>query len=172
LLLTIPHLVPRDMVQHYSCHSFRIYLACALLAVGATPETIKLMVRWASDEALQIYARLNVSVDADLRASATTARVHSVRSSTMAASAVPEWAEQPDAAERARRSALRAAAAGAADVAAVDRARLPSVDLHDRMHALHVGHHDVRVVAVRGEADMADRAGGSGSDTAPNSDCE
>ena len=72
--------------------------------VGATPETIKLMVRWASDEALQIYARINVGVDAALRASATTAQIHSVRSSTMAAAPAPEWAEQPDAVELHRRA--------------------------------------------------------------------
>ena len=88
LLLAIPVLVPAAEVVHYSVHSFRIYLACALLAVGASHETIKLMVRWASDEALQIYARLSVHADAGLRDAASRAVVHSVRSSTLEAVSV------------------------------------------------------------------------------------
>ena len=166
LLATIPALVPKDMVKHYSVHSFRIYLACALLAVGATPETIKLMVRWASDEALQIYARLNVAVDSDLRASATSARVHSVRSSTMAATARPEWAEEPSSTELARRADLRAGAARATDVGAVDRARLPQTDLHDQVGALQDG-----LPAAQRRAEKADAAlTGEGEDSDAESD--
>ena len=97
LLLAIPVLVPAAEVVHYSVHSFRIYLACALLAVGASHETIKLMVRWASDEALQIYARLSVHADAGLRDAATHAVVHSVRSSTLeAVSVMPADVAMPE----------------------------------------------------------------------------
>ena len=145
------------MVQHYSMLSFRIYLACALLAIGATPETIKLMVRWASNEALQIYARINLNVDAALRASATSAQIHSVRSSTMAAAAAPDWAEEPTQDELHRRAELRAAAARMADVAALDRSRvrLPTLDLHDRMAAMGRGIDAAQRTAERADAKLA-----------------
>ena len=45
--------------RHYSWHSFRIGLACALLAAGAPPETIQALCRWKSKESLVVYARLN-----------------------------------------------------------------------------------------------------------------
>ena len=38
-------------------HSFRIYLACALLASGCPRFLIKRMLRWRGDESLEIYAR-------------------------------------------------------------------------------------------------------------------
>ena len=167
LLLAIPQLIPREMVKHYSVHSFRIYLACALLAVGATPETIKLMVRWASDEALQIYARLNVAVDAALRASATSARVHSVRSSTMAATAAPVWQEEPTALELQRRAQLRAQAANVSDVAAVDKGRLPQLDLHAQIANLDRGLEAAKRKAEKSDARLAEDGVSSESD-----DCE
>ena len=43
----------------YSMHSFRIYLACALYAAGCPPERIMAILRWKSEEALLIYARMN-----------------------------------------------------------------------------------------------------------------
>ena len=43
----------------FSVHSFRVYLACALYAAGCPPERIMAILRWKSEEALLIYARLN-----------------------------------------------------------------------------------------------------------------
>jgi hypothetical protein len=43
----------------FSVHSFRIYLACALYAAGCPPERIMAILRWKSEEALLIYARMN-----------------------------------------------------------------------------------------------------------------
>ena len=43
----------------YSVHSFRIFLACALLAAGCPRWLIKRMLRWRSDESLEIYARVS-----------------------------------------------------------------------------------------------------------------
>ena len=40
-------------------HSFRVYLACALLELGRSHDQIKALLRWRSDEALRVYARLN-----------------------------------------------------------------------------------------------------------------
>jgi hypothetical protein len=45
----------------YSIHSFRIYLACALYAAGCPNDRIQAILRWKSEEALLIYARLNDS---------------------------------------------------------------------------------------------------------------
>ena len=67
----------------YTIHSFRIYLACALLAAGASKEMIKKMLRWASDEALNIYARDNADVIASWLDAARQAEVTSVRSSSL-----------------------------------------------------------------------------------------
>ena len=43
----------------YSVHSFRIFLACALLAARCPRWLIKRMLRWRSDESLEIYARVS-----------------------------------------------------------------------------------------------------------------
>ena len=45
--------------RKYSWHSFRIGLACALLAAGASDAVIMALCRWRSVAALRIYARLN-----------------------------------------------------------------------------------------------------------------
>jgi hypothetical protein len=42
-----------------SGHSGRIELACRMLAAGESPDLIKALLRWVSDDAMQIYARLN-----------------------------------------------------------------------------------------------------------------
>ena len=42
-------------------HSFRIYLACALYAAKCPNDRIQAILRWKSEEALLIYARLNDS---------------------------------------------------------------------------------------------------------------
>ena len=68
-----------------SVHSFRIYLACALRDQGVPPDTIKEVLRWASDQALALYARANVAADAAVRASAANSTVDSVRMTTVLA---------------------------------------------------------------------------------------
>eukprot|EP00966_Prymnesium_polylepis_P181904 4213928-Prymnesium_polylepis.1 len=75
--------VPPEHLRRYSMHSWRIYLACALLAAGASNGTIQAMLRWRSDEALKIYARINDSEYADLLAKASQATVSSVRTTTL-----------------------------------------------------------------------------------------
>jgi len=69
--------------SRYSMHSWRIYLACALLAAGASNGTIQTMLRWRSDEALKIYARINDSKYADWLAMASQAKVSSIRTTTI-----------------------------------------------------------------------------------------
>ena len=63
----------------YSWHSFRIYLACALLAAKVDGPTIQAMLRWRSPEALKLYARWNAGDYADMLKRACAADVTSVR---------------------------------------------------------------------------------------------
>ena len=65
-------------------HSWRIYLACALLASGASNGTIQLLLRWRSEEALKIYARMNDNDYANHLSNAALAKVSSVRTTTLA----------------------------------------------------------------------------------------
>jgi hypothetical protein len=62
----------------YSWHSARIYLACALLASGATSGQIQALCRWQTEDSLRIYARLNADKYHALLTSAGTADVRSV----------------------------------------------------------------------------------------------
>ena len=43
----------------YSWHSFRVALACSLLASGATHAEIQALCRWQSEDSLRIYARMS-----------------------------------------------------------------------------------------------------------------
>ena len=63
----------------FSWHSMRIWLACSLLASGASHAQIQALCRWRSDEALAIYARLNQTTYAALLRRALVADVNSVR---------------------------------------------------------------------------------------------
>ena len=51
--------MPEGDLEDYSVHSFRIFVACALLAAKAPRWLIKRMLRWRGDESLEVYARLN-----------------------------------------------------------------------------------------------------------------
>jgi hypothetical protein len=52
-------IMPDSAAKMYSFHSFRIGFACALLAAGASYDTIQALARWRSVESVLIYARLN-----------------------------------------------------------------------------------------------------------------
>ena len=81
--LLLLQIMPAAMAAKYTIHSFRIYLACALRDQGVPPDVIKEILRWASNEALALYARANVEADAATRASAATANVDSVRTTSI-----------------------------------------------------------------------------------------
>ena len=53
----LKRVVPANKVAEFSFHSYRIYLACALDAVGCPHSKIKRILRWISDEALNTYVR-------------------------------------------------------------------------------------------------------------------
>eukprot|EP00965_Chrysotila_dentata_P135224 4471282-Pleurochrysis_carterae.AAC.1 len=60
----LTHVAPPERTRSLSVHSFRSYLACALLAAGASPEQIMVMLRWSSEAARALYARISVSAHA------------------------------------------------------------------------------------------------------------
>ena len=59
LLALLLSFMSAEAAQKFSWHSFRIGLACALLAAGASDAVIMALCRWRSMSALRIYARLN-----------------------------------------------------------------------------------------------------------------
>ena len=80
LLLKI---MSEDEAARYSWHSFRIGLACALLAKGARPELIQALCRWKSAESLVIYARLNAEAYGDWVLKALSARISSIQTANL-----------------------------------------------------------------------------------------
>ena len=66
----LAHVVSKDRARQLSIHSFRVWLACALLAAGATPEQIMLLLRWSSDAARKLYARLGERTQTSLLSAA------------------------------------------------------------------------------------------------------
>ena len=51
--------VPEEQLADYSVHSFRIFLACALLAAGCPRWLIMRILRWRGEASLEIYARVS-----------------------------------------------------------------------------------------------------------------
>ena len=82
-----------ERAKHVSMHSWRVYLACALLAKGASFATIQTMLRWRSEDALRIYARINDFKYADWLSAAQGATISSVRTTT---AAVDMLSQPPD----------------------------------------------------------------------------
>ena len=83
LLLTQGAGVPEADLEDYSVHSFRIFVACALLAAKAPRWLIKRMLRWRGDESLEVYARLNNTEWADWTSKLVDVAVHSTISSRL-----------------------------------------------------------------------------------------
>ena len=68
-----------EEAARYSWHSFRSFLACALLAAGKDAATIQCLLRWKTAEALSLYARINPGTYGGHIADAMGADVESVR---------------------------------------------------------------------------------------------
>ena len=79
------------------------------------------MLRWSSEDALKLYARINSSDNAALRDAAAIATIDSVRSGTILREALPG--------DSALRRADLLDATTRCDVAAVDRDTVPAVDI-------------------------------------------
>ena len=114
-------IVGPEAAKRYSVHSYRIYLACALRAAGAGKELIMEMLRWSSEDALKLYARINSVEDAALRDAAAVATIDSVRSGTLLREALPG--------DTALRRADLLDATAKVDLATVDMDSVPTVDI-------------------------------------------
>jgi site-specific DNA-cytosine methylase len=66
-------------IKEKSWHSFRVYIACALLATGHEDSTIQAMVHWKTLKALKTYARIEPLQYANSLIQASTAEVSSVQ---------------------------------------------------------------------------------------------
>ena len=75
--------VGRQNASKYSWHSGRIYLACALLASGASAAQIQALCRWQTEDSLRIYARLNPASYRTLLGRAAAADVSSVSTASL-----------------------------------------------------------------------------------------
>ena len=77
IMMLFGALVSLAELADYSIHSFRIFVACALMAANVPRHTIKRLLRWRGDLSLEIYARLNDSEWSAHVSSTYTARVDS-----------------------------------------------------------------------------------------------
>ena len=137
---------PSDQLSKYSMHSWRIYLACALLAKGASHSQIMSMLRWRSDEALKIYARMNDFEYATWLDSAGDANISSIRAANLPPLISPEQAEET-------REWLGSVLG--ADVHAVPVARRPVADTDGVMGDLGAGMRTLMTAAATAD-DAAD----------------
>jgi hypothetical protein len=78
LQLILRRLIGKVNASKYSWHSARIYLACSLLAAGASHAQIQALCRWQTEDSLRVYARLNPSSYDKLLSRAASAQVESV----------------------------------------------------------------------------------------------
>ena len=77
------HVASKERAAMLSVHSFRVWLACALLAAGATPEQIMLLLRWSSAEARRLYAREGMQTQSTLLTEACNVSLDTVRTHTL-----------------------------------------------------------------------------------------
>ena len=65
-MLKATGLVNEEELKQYSWHSFRIFLATALKAIGAEDWEVQHALRWATPAMIKVYARRKQSVQEDL----------------------------------------------------------------------------------------------------------
>jgi len=153
-----------ERAKQLSVHSFRVWLACALLAAGATPEQIMLMVRWSSEAARKLYARLAMTTQCSLQAGAVDASFDSIRAHTLldasAAAAVSDEARAAAEALQATTSLIDAVTvgAGAHIAAAKDLRRTCNIDDDDVFGLLDEASHALEGLAVSADAAFTETA--------------
>ena len=111
------HVCTPQRLAQLSVHSFRVYCACALMAAGATPEQVMLLLRWSSESARKLYARVADSTQVGLLESAAEAAIDTVRTHSLLAAAelaVPSASTGEAEAARTAREAAEAATTAAA----------------------------------------------------------
>ena len=109
-----------ERTAQLTVHSLRVYLACALLAAGATPEQIMQLLRWSSETARKLYARLSIATAAAAIDAAADVEIDSILSHTLRTVGAAETASSASAARAA--SANGAAEHGEAPHAVSDAA--------------------------------------------------
>ena len=88
--------VPQDDIDHYSYHSFRIFLATALFQAGASDAMIQALLRWQSTESLRVYARLTVTEYSTWGNKALTAEIQTEQARHLPTTDMDAfWAEEP-----------------------------------------------------------------------------
>ena len=95
LLSLLLSIMSASEARKYSWHSFRIGLACALLAAGASDAIIMALCRWRSVSSLRIYARLNAEDYTRFIDDSSALNLTSVQSPNL--TSLPEQARQEDA---------------------------------------------------------------------------
>ena len=136
--------VSPERAKTLSMHSWRIYLACALLAKGASQAQILSLLRWRSDEALRLYARLNDTAYGTWLDKAATADVASIRTSNIASAEEAQRAEE-------HRLWLRQAAAASAD--RFDPSKTPAHTLDDTVLEFQGAAAAMQALAITAEGD-------------------
>ena len=151
-----------ERARQLSVHSFRVWLACALLAAGATPEQIMLMVRWSSEAARKLYARLAMTTQCSLHTSALHASFDSIRAHTLLdASSATGASSGVDAAAEALRIAVGLLdtvtdASGARVASAADLRRTCAIDEDDVFSMLEASSDALEGLAARADAALTD----------------
>jgi hypothetical protein len=151
-----------ERARQLSVHSFRVWLACALLAAGATPEQIMLMVRWSSEAARKLYARLAMTTQCSLHTNALHASFDSIRAHTLLdASSATGASSGVDAAAEALRIAVGLLdtvtdASGARVASAADLRRTCAIDEDDVFSMLEASSDALEGLAARADAALTD----------------
>jgi hypothetical protein len=150
-------LVGEAAAASYSIHSFRIYLACALLEAGASHGTIQCMLRWRSEDALRIYARINDYKYADWLQKAAGATISSVRTTTHMVAAMEDSAAGVTGQREAGFQAFWQAQAAAVHGALTDaeRAQRPQTDADAQAAMLSSSMAEMALAAERADAEDA-----------------
>ena len=81
----LAYVVTKERAKQLSVHSFRVWLACALLAAGASAEQIMYLLRWSSDAARRLYARMGERSQMALLGATCDVSLDSVRAHTLLA---------------------------------------------------------------------------------------
>lgn len=80
LFYLLSSFLPAAAAKMYTWHSFRISLACALLAAKCSNAQIQAVLRWQTEESLRIYARMGVEEQLSLVSQAQLATISAVQS--------------------------------------------------------------------------------------------
>ena len=80
LFYLLSSFLPAAAAKMYTWHSFRISLACALLAAKCSNAQIQAVLRWQTEESLRIYARMGIEEQLSMVSQAQLATISAVQS--------------------------------------------------------------------------------------------